>query len=193
MDESFAWEVLSRKTAYSCPGFDIEREIVRLPKGTETDFDFLVEPPSVVIIPFTVDGEIVLIREWREAVKRVNRGLPAGTAESTDEDLPAAAERELLEETGYVADRVEPLVTVEPANGVAAIEHHYFVAHDCEERSEQILEDDETIEVEVSAYHSVLADAARGDIRDGRTLLGLMYYEFGGFDTLTDDPGKPGT
>lgn len=188
-EEPRSWEVLERETAYTCPGFDIEREAVRLPNGTETDFDYLVEPPSVVIIPFTTTDEVVLIREWREAVKRVNRGFPAGTAEPEDADLVETARRELREETGYVAGDIDPLIAVEPANGVAAIEHHYFVAHECEQAGEQSLEADETITVETTTFDQLLADAMAGDILDGRTLLGVLYY---GSDTLTTDPGKAG-
>lgn len=171
-----AWEVLSRETAYSCPGFDIEREDIRLPDGTRTDFDFLAQPPSVVILPFTPDGDVVLIHEWREAVKRFNRGLPAGTAEPTDRDLAAAAKRELREETGYLATSVEPLLVAEPANGCTAIEHHYFVAKKCEPAADQRLDNDETIAVDTGSFDGLLADALAGNLRDGRSLLGVLYY-----------------
>ncbi len=175
-DEALAWQVLERTTAYECSGFRIEREEVRLPDGTETAFDYLVEPPSVVILPFTATDEIVLIREWREAVDRVNRGLPAGTAEPDDPDLAATARRELREETGYAAGEIEPLLTVEPANGVANIEHHYFLAHECEPSGAQALEPDESIAVETACYDDVLAAALAGEMRDGRAMLGLLYY-----------------
>ncbi len=175
-DAAMAWEILERETAYECPGFRITREEVRLPDGTETDFDYLSESPSVVILPFTPDGDLVLIREWREAVQRVNRGLPAGTADSADADLAATARRELREETGYVAGDLEELIAVEPANGVADIEHKYFVATGCEPAGEQALEADETIEVETASYADVLGEAMAGEMRDGRALLGLLYY-----------------
>ena len=189
-DPSFAWAVEDRETPYSCPGFDIVREEVRLPDGTETDFDYLDAPPSVVILPLTADGAIILIREWREAVQRVNRGLPTGTAEPNDADLRETATRELEEETGYVAEDIEALLTVEPANGVAAIEHHYFLAHGCTPTGTQSLDADETITVVEAPYAEVLQQAMAGDIRDGRTLLGLLYYHAGRSDTLRNGPRK---
>lgn len=176
-DDELAWRVLDRETAYSCPGFDIMCEEVETPTGTRTDFDYLTEPPSVVILPFTTDETLVVIDEWRQAVGRRNRGFPAGTAEPEDNDLVATARRELEEETGYVAGDVEPLLVAEPANGLAAIEHHYFVATGCTPAGNQSLDADETILVDTVDYAAFRAAALTGECRDGRTLLGLLYYD----------------
>ena len=174
-DSDLAWEPITSETSYTCPGFDIITEQVRLPDGTETDFDYLSEPPAVVILPFVDEETVVLIEEWREPVERVNRGLPAGTVEP-DEPFADAARRELREETGYEADTVESLVTVEPANGVADSEHHVYVAHGCTPSADQDLDHDETIratETDVEAFIEAVRD---GDIRDGRAVLGISYY-----------------
>jgi ADP-ribose pyrophosphatase len=172
-----AWETLDAHTAYECPGFDITHESVRLPDGTESDFDYLSEPPAVVVLPFTTEDEVVVIEEWRQAVKRVNLGLPVGSVESADEDLEAAAHRELREETGYETDRIEHQCTFEPANGAADTVYHYFVAHECEPTGKQDLDFDESIQPSTTTLDD-LRDAIRaGDLRDGRTALGVLYYE----------------
>ncbi|MEE6209552.1 NUDIX hydrolase [Salarchaeum sp. III] len=176
-DEELAWETRSREVAYSCPGFDVVREDVVLPDGTRTDFDYLSEPPAVVVLPFTDDGEVVVIEEWRQAVGRVNRGLPAGGTEPEDAtDLAAAARRELREETGYEADSLEPLTTVEPANGYADSVHHHFVARGCTPTAEQDLDHDESIRVDTAAFDDLVAAAAAGDLRDARTVVGVLTY-----------------
>jgi ADP-ribose pyrophosphatase len=174
--DPLAWETLSSETAYTCPGFDVVQEDVRLPDGTETDFDYLSEPPAVVILPFTRDGDVVIIEEWRQAVDRVNRGLPAGTTEPDDDDFAAAARRELAEETGYGADRIEHLETVEPANGVANAVHHHYIAHGCTPTGEQELDHDETIRVSTVPFDEVYADVLAGDVRDGRMALAVLTY-----------------
>jgi len=176
MSDDLAWETLDRETAYSCPGFDVVREDVVLPDGTVTDHDHLAEPPAVVVLPFTGDGEVVLIEEWRQAVRRVNRGLPAGTVEPGDDDLRVAARRELEEETGYVADDLEPLLTVEAANGIADSVHHHFVATGCTPDGQQDLDDDETIRVATEAFETLRGAVAAGDCRDGRTALAVAHY-----------------
>jgi ADP-ribose pyrophosphatase len=174
--DSLAWETLERRVAYTCPGFDVVNETVQLPDGTETDFDYLSEPASVCILPFTPYGDVVCIEEWRQAVSRVNRGLPVGGTEPDDDDIAAAARRELAEETGHEADRLEPLVTVEPANGIADAVLHFFVARGCRPTAEQELDHNESIRVTETTLEA-LTDAVRdGEIRDGRTVLALSYY-----------------
>ncbi|MFD1585864.1 NUDIX hydrolase [Halorientalis brevis] len=175
--EPLAWETLYGETAYMCPGFDIQRERVRLPDGTETDYDYLSESESVVIVPFTPDGEVVLIEEWRQAVKRVNRGFPAGGVEASDaDDLATTARRELEEETGYEAEAVDHLTTVEPANGIADAVFHYFVAEGCEPTGEQDLDHNESIRVTTADFADLEAAVRDDELRDGRTALGVLYY-----------------
>ena len=176
MAEELAWETLTAETAYSCPGFDIIHEDVRLPDGIETDFDFLKEGDSVVIVPLTNDDEVVVIKEWRQAVKRVNRGLPAGGVEPTDDAPRDAVARELREETGYEAETIEHLYTSEPANGYADSTFHYFLAEGCEPTSEQELDFNESISVGTATIDEMLDEIESGALRDGRAALGITYY-----------------
>ena len=177
-DDPLAWETTTRQVAYECPGFDIVTEDVVLPDGTETDFDYLADDPAVVLLAFTPDGDVVLVEEWRQAVKRVNRALPAGGVEG-DEDLAVAAHRELREETGYEAASVERFATYEPANGVTSAVFHYFVARGCEPTAEQDLDFDESIRVTIQSYDDLLDDVLADEVRDGRTALGVLQYELG--------------
>lgn len=179
-EDSLRWETLDTDLPYSCEGFDIRRDRVRLPDGSETDYDYLVDEPSVVIIPFTADDDVVVIDEWRQAVDGVRRGFPAGGLEAGDDSLAAAAHRELEEETGYVADAVESLVSVEPANGIANAVHHYFVATDCVRTGTQALDDDESIRVALTDLDRLREQVAEGTIRDGRTVLGMCYFDWVG-------------
>lgn len=170
-----AWETTESDVGYTCDGFDIISQTVRLPDGTEADFDYLSEQPSAVILPFDTEGRVVIIDEWRQAVERVNRGLPAGTLKD-GEDKESGASRELREETGYRASSMEHLVTVEPANGFSDALFHYFVAEDCEPATDQELDVDETIDVGTADFDELVADVREGDLRDGRSAFALLYY-----------------
>ena len=171
-----AWETLDSTTEYTCPGFDVVRDDVRLPDGTETAFHYVSEPPSVVVLPFTPDGEVIVIEEWRQAVDRASYGLPAGGLEAGDADLLAAARRELREETGYEAGSVERLATYEPANGLFDSVFHYVVSRDCEATGEQALDYNESIRVDTTTIETLREQALSGEMHDGRSALGVLQY-----------------
>ncbi|MFB6352767.1 MAG: NUDIX hydrolase [Halobacteriales archaeon] len=175
MAEELRWETLESATDYECPGFAVRRDAVQLPDGTETDFHAVVDDPSVVVLPFTPADEVVVVDEWRQAVGRVNRGLPAGGVEPGDDDRAAAARRELEEETGYIADVVDHLVTVEPANGVANFVFSYFVARGCRPDGQMDHDHNESIAVATVGWDELVEAALAGQLRDGRTLLGLYH------------------
>ena len=170
-----SWETLESSVAYTCGGFDVINEQVRLPDGNEAAFDYVSETESVVILPLTGSGRVVVIEEWRHAVRRRNRGLPAGTLEpgETPQD---AAHRELLEETGYEAETTRHLTTVEPVNGFSDSLFHYFVAEGCEQTADQQLDVDESIEVTTATIDELVSAAREDELRDGRSVLGILYY-----------------
>jgi ADP-ribose pyrophosphatase len=119
---------------------------------------------------------VVVIREWRQAVGRVSYGLPAGGVEPDDEDVEAAARRELTEETGHEADAVERIATYEPANGLFDSTFHYVVARGCTPTDGQRLDHNESIAVETAAFEELSARAVRGELRDGRSALAVLQY-----------------
>lgn len=184
---ALTWRTDDRENAYHCPGFSIVHESVTLPDGTETDFDYLHDVPSVVIIPFTPSGAVVVIDEWRQAVKRAVHGFPAGGIEP-GEDLSEAAKRELEEETGYEAGSVFHLDTFEPATGISDAIFHYFVATDCRPTGTQRLDEDETIRVETTTLGELLERLHSGNMGDGRTALGLLRYAIREMDQVTVGP-----
>ena len=192
-----AWETLDSAVDYTCPGFDVRRDEVRFPDGETDGFHYVDEPPAVVVLPLTPDGDVVVIDEWRQAVGRVNRGIPAGTMEPEDGDpeggepgenapetsepttdaIERAAARELAEETGYEADSFERLTTVEPTNGMANAVHHHVLATGCEPSADRDLDHNESIAVETVPYDDLLAAVVDDELRDGRAVTAVLWYE----------------
>jgi len=187
-----SWETVRKDVSYTCPGFEIVTDTVRLPDGEETTFDYLSEDESVVVLPFTPSGEVVVIEEWRQAVGRHNHGLPAGSLEP-GEDSEVGVRRELREETGYEVGSIERLTTVEPANGFSDAVFHYYAAYDCEPTAEQDLDHNETITVDLTSFDALVTAARKGELRDGRTAFGVVYYALFEDDTDVDAGGnRPG-
>lgn len=170
-----AWDTIESTTVYTCPGFDVVRDEVRLPDGTETGFHYVHEGPSVVVLPFTTDGDVVVIAEWRQAVDGVSLGLPAGGLED-DEGVRTAARRELEEETGYEPAVLERLAAYEPANGLLDSAFHFVVASECEPTGERDLDHNESITVGTVAFDTLRDRALGGDLRDGRSALAVLRY-----------------
>jgi ADP-ribose pyrophosphatase len=76
------------------------REQLRMPDGYELDWYYVDTPPSVMVVPVTAAGNVVLVKQWRHNLKCDTLELPAGAIDG-DEPSDEAAARELEEETGY--------------------------------------------------------------------------------------------
>ncbi|HEX6211328.1 MAG TPA: NUDIX hydrolase, partial [Methylomirabilota bacterium] len=102
---------ISARLVYEGKTFDVAVERVALPHGTEADVEVVRHEGSVVLIPETADGRIVLVRQYRHPAGRYLWEVPAGTLE-TGEDPETAARRECQEELGQVAGQLERLETL---------------------------------------------------------------------------------
>ena len=95
------WEHLHSEKLFETPYFVLRSDRLRLPSGATKDPYYVIERPNATIIfPLTKEGEVVLVRQYRPPLKRMELGLPAGLVEE-GEKPETAARRELLEETGY--------------------------------------------------------------------------------------------
>jgi ADP-ribose pyrophosphatase len=99
----------STETVFETPWFGIEREYFDNDKSLNGEpFYRLLIPDGVMVLALTGDDEIVMVKQFRPALKQVTMELPAGYLEK-DEDPRDAAIRELYEETGFRCDEMQPL------------------------------------------------------------------------------------
>jgi ADP-ribose pyrophosphatase len=95
------WEHLGSEKLFETPYFVLRSDRLRLPSGATKDPYYVIErPDATIIFPLTKDGEVILVRQYRPPLKRMELGLPAGLVEE-GEKPETAARRELLEESGY--------------------------------------------------------------------------------------------
>ncbi len=130
--------------------------------------------PGAAVVAVDADGQVLLVRQHRPAVDAHLLELPAGLVDPGEQPIDTAG-RELVEETGFAADQIEPLVSFYTSPGFSTELIHIFAAtglhaataaHDEEEEIELVrmsLED---------AIHQVLA----GEISDAKTVAGLLAY-----------------
>jgi ADP-ribose pyrophosphatase len=126
-------------------------------------------------LPILADGRVVLLRQFRPAGGGVVWEIPAGRLEA-GEDPAACAARELMEEAGYRAGRLERLGELLPAVGFCTERIHLFLAFDLVSMP-QALEPDEYLEVVPLPAVEALALVDRGEIADAKTQLALLLAE----------------
>lgn len=170
-------EVLEVKDIYRGRIVGLTVEKIRLPDGRETHREVVHHPGAVAIVPCLTPDEVVLIRQFRYAVGEVLWEIPAGTIEpgETPEDCAA---REVEEETGYRAGKIEKLAQFYTAPGFCTETMHMFRATDLE-KTQQDLEDDEEVEVRTVPLPEALRMIRAGTIVDAKTIVGLMLHGAG--------------
>ena len=147
---------------------------LRMPDGKLVHRDFLHYPGATIVLPVTADGSIVLIRNYRFAVRERLYELPAGLLEDGEDPADCAA-RELAEETGYTAGRIEPLGVFFTGPGTTDERMHAFLATELTAGAQE-LEEHEEISIEIVPEASARRMVAEGTIHDAKTIATLCLY-----------------
>lgn len=104
--EVMAWELVSERPRTG-GWLPVTTRTYRMPDGSVSDWDIHMGPRTVAVLALTPDGHVVLARQFRPGPSAIVLDLPGGIVDPGEEVLAAAA-RELLEETGYAAEALEP-------------------------------------------------------------------------------------
>jgi ADP-ribose pyrophosphatase len=160
------------ETIYDSRVFRLCREEVTLPNGITTSLDVIRHPGSSAIVPLFPDNQVVMIRQYRHSVRTFLWEIPAGTRD-TGEDPLECAQRELIEEAGYRANRFEKLTEILPAPGYTDERIHIFLARGLEPVP-QNLDRDEVLEVHRISLRETPGMIGDGRIQDALTIIGLL-------------------
>src|SRR5216684_2166249 len=171
MSESTTPEFLDSKKVFAGRVFDVTVDTVR--EGDKTYVREVVHHPgSAVILPAFDDGTIGLVRQYRHPAVKYLLELPAGTLNDKERPEEGAA-RELEEELGLVAGKMEKLSEFFVSPGFCEEKMWLYLATDLTE-TQQRLEDDELIEVVRLPISRALQMITEGEIEDAKTIIGLM-------------------
>jgi ADP-ribose pyrophosphatase len=164
------------RTIYEGRIFTVQVESITLPKGGNLDAEVIRHPGSVVILPITDTGDVVLVRQYRHAIGRWAWELPAGSLKP-GEDVKAAAIRECHEEIGLIPSTVRALGSFFPTPGYCDEEMHFYRAEGLREPSADDEpaqpDEDEDIETERFAPDEIRRMISAGEIIDLKTVAGL--------------------
>jgi ADP-ribose pyrophosphatase len=164
------------RTVFAGRIFTVNVESITLPRGEKQEAEVIRHPGSVVLIPVTDTGDIVLVRQYRHAIGRAAWELPAGSLKR-DEDPKAAAIRECHEEIGLIPSVVERLGGFFPTPGYCDEEMNFYRASGLREPSADdppaTQDEDEDIEAKPFSVDAVRRMIASGEIIDLKTVAGL--------------------
>ncbi len=169
---------VSTRRVYTGRVLNLDVDTVRFPNGSTGELEMIRHPGASAVVPFLTDPagddpQILLIRQYRYAAERYLYEVPAGRLDA-NEAPEHCARRELREETGCEAERVEHMFTMYTTPGFTDERIHVFMAVGLT-RGEVAREPDEFIEVETLPLSRALGMVERGEIQDGKTSLALLY------------------
>ena len=166
-------DVISSERVFEGKVFDVFRERVKLPHGTTATVDVVRHPAAVVILPVPEPGQIILIRQYRHAVRQWLWEVPAGSVDP-GETAEAAAKRECHEEIGQVPETVVRLGALFPTPGYCDEEMIFFRVSGLADATEAAaVDEDEDIEARTFTLREARDMVRRGEIIDMKTVVAL--------------------
>jgi len=181
------WQTLGTTWLWESRWYNLRQDRVRIHTGDEITYTFQEHPGAVFIVPVTVAGEVVLLRQYRYPVREWLWEVPAGAVDG-DEDLEAAARRELAEEIGGTAAEMRHVGHFFAASSISNLRDDVFLATGVR-LGQSVREPTELIEIRTVPLAEALAMARRGEIKDGESALALILCE----PLLRTDAKKPGS
>lgn len=164
-------EIISTEELYKGKIFDVLLAKIS-ENGVEYEREIVTHKGSAVIVPVFADNTIALVRQYRHPAQKYLLEIPAGSLEK-DEDPETGARRELEEEIGVTAGKIEKLIEFYVSPGFLAEKMFVYLATDLTETA-QNLESDELIEIERISFEQAFEMIKNNEIEDAKTMVGLI-------------------
>ena len=177
MTDNHGFEIVGTTTANDLGFLRVDIATVRTPTGGEVERVVIAHPGAVAVVPLWGD-DIVLIAQYRAPVDAVVVEIPAGKLDKVGEDRPAAALRELAEETGYVAHDLVHLTDLRTAVGFTNEEITIFYAASVTPGDAQPVGAEELeARVFTMPFRQAVEEVQSGSITDAKTVAGILLAE----------------
>lgn len=170
------FERLKRTLVHKGVIINYYQDTVKVPSGNVVTWDFIGHNGAAAVVAVNAEGKLLMVRQYRNALDRETIEIPAGGLEGADEPTDAAAARELEEETGYRAGKLELLLTLRTTVAFCNEKIDVYLATDLEP-SRQHLDEDEFINVEAYDIDELLQMIYDCKIEDSKTVAALLAYK----------------
>jgi 8-oxo-dGTP pyrophosphatase MutT (NUDIX family) len=170
------WQCIRSRSNNSFRVFSIRTDTVVSPRtGTEHDFHIIESDDWVNVIPFTVDHQVVMIRQYRYGEKKVTLEIPGGLVDPGETPEKAAA-RELMEETGYQAETLVQIGVVNPNPALFNNRCYTYVARNVKKIHDPMPDQAEDIEVVLIPLSGIPELIQTGEIDHAMVITAFYWY-----------------
>lgn len=170
---TFEEKTISSKLIYEGPVFKVRQHIVEGYGGKKAQRDIVEHVGGAIMVAITDEGKVLMEKQFRKPLEMDLLELPAGKADP-GEDPEVTAARELAEETGYTAGSIKHLVSYYPTCGYSSELLHIYICRDLT-AGDTHWDPTECIELHEYDVEEVIDMIMRGEIRDSKTIIGLLF------------------
>ena len=172
--ESISMRKIDRDLKYEGTMINLVVNTYVTPEGQEFKREMTEHRGAAAVLPLLGNDRVVLVEQFRPGANRKLLEIPAGCLE-VGEDPRACAARELEEETGYRAGKLDTLFSFFPSPGILDEHMHIFLATDLQETGKLNPDEDEHVNTVVMTFQELRVQLRVGNIKDGKTIAALGY------------------
>lgn len=167
---------LARDLVHKGVIIDYYQDTMQIPNGNIVKWDFIKHNGAAAVVPIDDQGRLIMVRQYRNALERYTLEIPAGGLNGADEPTKDAAARELTEETGYTADKLELLLTIRTTVAFCNEKIDIYVATGLTP-GKQNLDEDEFVDVKAYELDELVHKVLTGEIEDAKTVSAILAYK----------------
>ncbi|NBH24561.1 NUDIX hydrolase [Lachnospiraceae bacterium] len=154
---------------------DYYQDTIQVPNGNVVKWDFIGHNGAAAVVPVDDKGRLILVRQYRNALDRYTLEIPAGGLNDNEPTKDAAA-RELTEETGYTAGKIELLLTIRTTVAFCNEKIDIYLATGLVP-GKQHLDEDEYIRTGAYTVEELTEKIYAGEIQDSKTVAAILAYK----------------
>jgi 8-oxo-dGTP pyrophosphatase MutT (NUDIX family) len=179
---TLAWPLITSEPVFDAGLFRVTKDRACSPRtGGEHDFYLVHMVDWLMAVPLTVDGRLVMVRQYRHGSREASLEVPGGLHDGKVERPEEGAARELAEETGYGGGELAFLGELRPQPALMSNRVRIYLAKGVRKTAEARPDAGEDIEVVLLDKHEIGTRIASGEISNAMTVAALALAKFGGY------------